>query len=700
MYLKKLFNVLVLAMAMATLASAELVMHATFDEVDGKTAVGGYDIQLVGGTAVTTGAGGIIGEALQLDGVIGSFAQIMTYKGVLGNNARTTCLWVKTAVNQSAGTFFLGWGDGGNGSLIRYDVGLQGGTTDMMRVEYNSGFGNSSTGTTITDDVWHHIAVVHDGVDTTTYYLDGVAYGTSTKTLNTTGTSDLCIGTGIRQAYVGNTTARWTEGLIDDVRIYDTGLTAVEIVEVMNAGDAAGVIAPANGAERIAVDTDLQWAGPSNYVADEYKLYFYEGDPNSGTLLINGASVAAATEVTYDLGLSLGGDLKNSQLYSWRVESKEGTTWHTGAEWSFTTIAAVPIIDVQPTTAMAAIGQEATFGVEGLNIVGYSWRKMAGEAVDTDNDPEVSTDAVLSIVVADLADDGKYYCVVDNGMGDTLASDAAQLYVARRVIHCDFETGFDGVDDNGDTWTVELVDPNELDDFSVIAGVTDGAVGNCAELEGASYLQVVNSEEYFNFYPLGMTANIWIKSTVVNDAWNSLLSKHINNNGWVVNRVNAYVNFTFRGASAYSMDAYVDSEDGFNDGIWHMVTIQHDAVNQTSSIFVDGIVARRAAQTNEIRLTDNPVKIGTNNDGTAQYFAGLVDELSIWNYALTEEEIGQMYVNVTGETICTSPVLYDFGGGEVTEEYPNGQPDCIVNLVDFAIFVNAWMDNNFVGPQD
>ncbi len=218
-----------LSLIAVSIANATIVQHLTFD-VDGTASVG-TDATLVGGATIVTG--GKAAGALSLDG-IDDYATTIGYKGIGGSDPRTISLWVKTAVNQSAGTFFIGWGDVGSGARVRYDLGLQGGTTDQMRLELNSGGFTSATGTTITDNTWHHLALTWDGT-TVTFYLDGNPYGTAAPgTVNTVLTEDVVIGTGIRQAFGGNTTARWTDGLIDDVQIYDEALDAAKIEFLYN----------------------------------------------------------------------------------------------------------------------------------------------------------------------------------------------------------------------------------------------------------------------------------------------------------------------------------------------------------------------------------------------------------------------------------------------------------------------------------
>jgi hypothetical protein len=235
--MKSYAALLIMLSLMTAVAPAGVELHLNFDtEEDGVSpALVGTDATLMGNATITTGGQGISGEALQLDGE--SFAQLMDYKGIGGKAPRTVSLWVKTAVNQANGTFFIGWGDTGYAQGIRFDLGLQGERNDQLRNEYNAGsYALSSTGTPITNDVWHHIAVTYDGNRNVAFYLDGDPYGTAVLTwdLATLLTEDVVIGTGIREATEWDTLARWTEGLIDDVQIYSVALGADEITWLYN----------------------------------------------------------------------------------------------------------------------------------------------------------------------------------------------------------------------------------------------------------------------------------------------------------------------------------------------------------------------------------------------------------------------------------------------------------------------------------
>ncbi|MBI9017592.1 MAG: hypothetical protein JEZ07_10070 [Phycisphaerae bacterium] len=677
MRLRKMLSMLLIAFVCSSVVSAELVMQATFDEVDGKTTVGQYTMLFNDNAAVTTGGGGRFGEALTLDGA-GDRVTIEGYKAIGGNNPRTVCMWVKMATTQVTGLpALIAWGSGANGE--RFEIRPEtSGNIGAVRVEIQSG---SSTGTIkFNDDTWHHIAVSFPGgtCGDATMYVDGVADTNSahTRQLATGSTNDVCIGNSFHGGFYRDFT-----GMIDDVRIYDEALDQGGVVAAMAAGDLTNIVSPENGATRLPVDTDLNWAEPDNYTPAEYKLYVSADDPNFlENNLVDGVTVAGGTTGFYDLPT-----LDNGKEYFWRVDSKKVTEWKEGIVWKFSTIPAVPVIDAGPTTQLVDPGADATFSLTGLNIVNYKWYQV-GVA------EPVSTDPAYVIPQVAFEDEAEIYCVVDNDDGAELESDHVNLYVKRVVGHWGFETGIDGLGDDGAVWTGEIVDPNELDEITpVIETVAGGVYGNALSMDSQGHIMVLDSVDAFNFYPHGLTVNAWVKSNAITD-YRSIVSKHtVDNIGWVMNRISGYCGFTLRGANTVNTTGAITGGMNTEENPWHMITMQHDAVNQKTLVYIDGLLRNEAVQTNTILTNTNPLRIGANRDGEL-LFNGLIDELSIWNYAIDANTIAQLYADGSGNTICTGPVEFDFTG-------PEGEPDCIVNLYDFAAFQAQWMVDHIVSPE-
>lgn len=242
-----------LAALAPTLAMGQLQLHLPFDTAttDGSGNLISPDasgfgrsayLNLAASNAVYGVSGATIlpnarngGGALQLDGV-NDFARVLDWSGVSGSAARTIALWVKQPSSvTNPNDIWVGWGDPGGSARVRWDFGLANASDAGMRLELNSGFAQL-TGTPIANDDWHHVAVSYaDGGTAVAFYLDGVLYGTanfSTTPVNTVtaGNLGIAIGAGIRETTASNgNAARFVNGLIDDVRIYSTDLTAAQI---------------------------------------------------------------------------------------------------------------------------------------------------------------------------------------------------------------------------------------------------------------------------------------------------------------------------------------------------------------------------------------------------------------------------------------------------------------------------------------
>ena len=155
-------------------------------------------------------------HSLSLGGV-SAYADIPGYKGITGTGARTVACRIKTGA-AGANTPIVSWGTDTSGGkwVVKVD------SSGKLRTEVNGGY---ITGTTsLSNDKWVHVAVTftNDGSPNITdakLYVNGVLETVSSSqavALNTVSGSDLKIGSDFSAVYFN--------GLIDDLRIYNTAL--------------------------------------------------------------------------------------------------------------------------------------------------------------------------------------------------------------------------------------------------------------------------------------------------------------------------------------------------------------------------------------------------------------------------------------------------------------------------------------------
>ena len=79
-------------------------------------------------------------------------------------------------------------------------------------------------------------------------------------------------------------------------------------------------------------------------------------------------------------------------------------------------------------------------------------------------------------------------------------------------------------------------------------------------------------------------------------------------------------------------------------------------------------------------------KLGCNTDAGTGLLYGMIDDVKIYNYARTTEQVANDYLAVKGGWVCnnegTADLNYDFNH------------DCQVDLADFAMLAADWLNSN------
>ncbi len=211
-------------------SQAALILHWALDETSGTVASDSSGNGITGawqgtvGTPAWVPAGGIDGGAFSFTGANRDSFITSSFSAIAGDPSTpfTLSAWVKTTSTENDGLVYLG--DGATGDRY-YVLRMQ---ANLARANARNTSEIQGAGTTaINDGAWHHVVAVYGGTTDRKIYVDGVLEGTSTTNVNAFALSRFGIGALTRNTPY-NPADLYT-GLMDEVQLYDTALTAGEI---------------------------------------------------------------------------------------------------------------------------------------------------------------------------------------------------------------------------------------------------------------------------------------------------------------------------------------------------------------------------------------------------------------------------------------------------------------------------------------
>lgn len=281
---------------------------------------------LVNGPVWTTG---IIGGALDLDGS----DDYVSVPGVSGSgpvdNITFAC-WIYPQITSSYR------------AIYNHDVFSAGGvhfqitssSTLQLAVVGTSYFYTVST---FNVNQWYHVAVVYSNSSALNYarfYINGVPE--SSIPVGTASQVDLTKTALIGACDMGGSViGRNFDGMIDDLRIYDSIVNETRIQQLASVVSPATSPVPNDGATEVSIDSPLSWQ-PGVGGALSYDVYFDTNNPP--TTLI-------ADDIT-DTNV-YAGPLEYDQTYYWQVDKNTAGGMITGDVWRFSTVSSASVFTFQ-----------------------------------------------------------------------------------------------------------------------------------------------------------------------------------------------------------------------------------------------------------------------------------------------------------------------------------------------------------------
>ena len=511
---------------------------------------------------------------------------------------------------------------------------------------------------------------------------------------------------------IDNATA--TGGIVGEggaeLTVTDLGGGAVEVTAGLS--PRATVPSPADvtdGTDAVSLETDLIWTPAVCMTSQDV---WFTTDPNILTdpnFLDDHTAIEIDFTGTTILNVDLNGGspLEPLTTYYWQVASAGGSSdanfcpaYYTkdgdgkGDVWTFTTGQLDVQIITQPlSTVVDAVGT-ANFEIVGNQVEDFTWYKVGVTDVDVltlGSDYAVVTvdqTSTLSVSNPETHYGEEYYCTVDNSVPSSLDSNHVFLYTKKLLAHWKFENTLNCEIDaaNNGTASPFAASYDNAAPVSIEAGY---AVDLSAAIDPNQVVIVSSTMENLP----QVTVSLWMKANTVEGG--GVQKTLLKADGSDADGIKMWLN---SGNISFGIEGNSGAANDIEPvpGQWYHfvgVFVSGNANEGRLKIYVNGLREDQNGLDNDpfVLAHVSPLTIGGwyNGSETVEVFDGLIDDVRIYNYMLTDEQIASLYVDWVDTYLCDSGGL-DGLSAEAAPFDVNG--DCIVNLGDLAEAAAVWLE--------
>jgi hypothetical protein len=192
-----------------------------------------------------------------------------------------------------------------------------------------------------------------------------------------------------------------------------------------------------------------------------------------------------------------------------------------------------------------------------------------------------------------------------------------------------------GFDDGSGTTAADASGRGNTGTLNGATWTTAGKFGGALSFNGTSNWVTIPDNDTLDL-TTGMTMEAWVRPTAIGSAWRCVMLKE--QPGDLI-----YALYAGDSRGRAATDVFTSSDIGLSGtastalNTWTHLAATYDGA--TLRLYVNGVQAASKAVTGSIRSSTGALRIGGNNIWTNEWFAGLIDEVRLYNRALTATEI-------------------------------------------------------------
>jgi len=578
----------------------------------------GYNDGIIDGAVLATGHDGTPNLAYSFDGVDG----YIRFSSSLEPEEITIALWVKTTTSSGWNPFVSNyWWEGKREGYPGYNeygywFGLDDGKVDWyLNQGTDTGLEFIST-TNVADDDWHFAAATFDGSTARVYVDDGPA--------EDSGSANPIVYSGEPLTIGSDSDGKFFEGQIDNVLIIDRALSDSEVLDLYNAGHVDEELF--SGPYPISTDP-VTGLPPHDYICNNSQIIECTGSPNC---------------------------VGNRNIYD--CDPDDQSTWcQSGSEGICMGKGAVITVEGHPNPYFCSSDAE--------------WVELTDDAYDSSQEICQSSVGSDKWIDGKCCEPGDYFapgCWDGINVGALLKiDDNPDIDTGERVLNLNsqfYGCGMPGIPkDMVSYWRLSNTDDSVLsnDGTAYGAGAIDDRFGNpysAFHFDGiGDYIDIPYDP---SLEPSEVTVALWFKQSSVPSTRYAFISNWIKPG---TDGTGEYGYWLGIGKDSKVL-WYLGHDDQISalrsskieDNQWHHVVATSDG--STAKVYVDGVL-EASESTDPIVYYDTHISLKIGRDVSGYYFGGRIDDVMIFDRALTPAEVRSLYdgadsCNITGNHFC------------------------------------------------
>jgi hypothetical protein len=566
-------------------------------------------------------APGIIGQSIKCDGVDDN---LLLTSDPIGTGQVTISMWINPKSFASSGLGTMIWGNttrfrinSANGKRLQF-------TSDSFTT---SAFSDTNS---IPLNKWSHVVVTRDATNQVNFYINGSLSGTPDQTSGTPS------GSTVGSICESSSSANRFDGLIDDIKIYNTVLSSSSIIKLYDQGISKNNVTP-----KLSLKSGLvSW-----WTFDGKDMVNGQVSDISGNN--KNANLVNISTSTFYISGKLGQGLNFDGIDDYISAGNVSSSINTVSFWIKTRNTTKKIMDLNGNESIESIVGTISAnsftsptiyinGVVASTITANTWYHVVITTNTPVNASAVEIGRIGSSYFQGILDDVRFY------NRSLSINEVKQLYnegntkVQSTVANESLKSGLLG------WWTFDG------------KNMTNGRVLELSGNNNSAYLNSISTSTFFVPGKIGQGFNfdgvndfMSTQTSITIPASNTFsFSFWIRDNGLSSGATISIGNNVFCRRNGTAFNCTVDGNSSgsattpinFFDRKWHHVVYVVNGNNQ--SIYKDGVAGTPATET--VTSPSGTVRFG-NRPASGSFFLGVLDDIRVYNRVLSTTEIMELY---------------------------------------------------------